>query len=775
MVYSVSFSTICPTFFLKIKNTNSLIYQDCLFSRPIEQFTLLKILVLSIALVLLKVRIITKAFRMKNTIYSLVILILFASCSMNAPSSVSYPKTKTVNQTDNYFGTKISDPYRWLENDTASDVKAWVNAENKVTEKYLNTIPYRQSIRKRVAQLMNYTKYSVPEKNGDWFTFYKNKGLQNQAVLYVQKGWNGVPEVLIDPNTLSKDGTKAIQETAFSKNQKYFAYAVAASGSDWQEIHIMDFQSRKPLANTIDYVKFTSISWNGDDGFYYSGYDRPKNEALKYSNQTEFQKIFYHKIGTPQSSDQLVYEDKEHPLRYVSSQLTEDGRFLILNISEGTDGSEIKVKDLHQSKAGWNTLVPGFSTNAYVVDNNNGHLLLYTNNHAPNYKLVAVDPANPEAENWKTIIPEANEKLESVTTGGGSLFANYLKDVCAQVIQMNYEGKNPKVISLPGRGTAEGFYGKKGDSLVFYSYTSYNYPTTIFSYNLKTGKSGIFHKSDATFNSEDYETKQVFYTSKDGTRVPMFITYKKGIKLNGANPTLLYAYGGFNISITPAFSAMNMVFLENGGVFCVANIRGGGEYGEKWHKAGMFENKQNVFDDFIAAAEYLIKEKYTNSSKLAIKGGSNGGLLVGACMAERPDLFAVAIPQVGVMDMLRFQKFTVGWGWVSEYGSSDKADQFKYLIQYSPLQNLKKGICYPATLVTTADHDDRVVPAHSFKFIATLQADQACAHPALIRIDKNAGHGAGKPISKIIDEGADIWSFVFYNLHMDYHSEKKNI
>lgn len=691
---------------------------------------------------------------------------------MNAPSSITYPKTKTVSQTDNYFGTKVSDPYRWLEFDTAADVKAWVDEENKVTETYLNTIPYREALRKRLTQLMDYSRYSVPDKNGDWFTFYKNKGLQNQAILYVQKGLGGAPEILIDPNTLSKDGTKAIQETAFSKNQKYFAYAVAASGSDWQEIHLMDFQTRKPLAETLEYVKFTGISWNGDDGFYYSGYERPKDESLKYSNKTEFQKIYYHKIGTPQSSDRVVYEDKAHPLRYVGSQLTEDGRFLILNISEGTDGSEIKVKDLQHSGKDWMTLVPGFASNATVVDDNNGHLLLYTNHEAPNYKLVDVDPAHPEPEHWKMIIPESENKLEAVTTGGGYLFAQYLKDVCSQVIQTDYAGKNPKVIALPGRGTAAGFSNKKADSLVFYSYTSYNYPTTIFQYNLNTKKSTVFHQSEAEFNPEDYETKQVFYTSKDGTKVPMFITYKKGLELNGENPTMLYAYGGFNISITPAFNPMNMVFLENGGVYCVANIRGGGEYGEKWHKAGMFGNKQNVFDDFIAAAEYLIKEKYTNSNKLAIKGGSNGGLLVGACMTQRPDLYAVAIPQVGVMDMLRFQKFTVGWGWVSEYGSSDSAGQFKYLIQYSPLQNLKKGICYPATLVTTADHDDRVVPAHSFKFIATLQADQACTNPVLIRIDKDAGHGAGKPVSKTIEEAADIWSFVFHNLHMHYPTEE---
>lgn len=710
---------------------------------------------------------------MKKALFSLSALSLLASCSMNAPKSISYPTTKTVQQVDNYFGTEIPDPYRWLENDTAHDVIAWTKEQNKVTEEYLDQIPYRKSLREKLTGYNNYTKYSIPSQSGEWLTFYKNNGLQNQPVLFVQKGLQGDPEALIDPNTLSADGTKAIQETAFSKHQKYFAYAVSAAGSDWQKIHILDFKSRKPLDEVLDYVKFTRISWKGEDGFYYSGYDRPKNEALKYSNKTEFQKVYYHKIGTPQSSDKIVYQDTANPLRYVDCQLTEDGRFLILNISEGTDGVEIKVKDLHQAGSDWKTLVPGFSTNAYVVDNKGGHLLLCTNNDAPNFKLVEVNPAQPDTAHWKTIIPEKENKLESVTTGGGYLFASYLKDVCSQIIQTDYNGKTIHDIQLPGRGTAAGFQSHADDSLVFYSYTSYNYPTTIFQYDVRDGQSVVFHKSEAPFNAEDYETKQVFYTSKDGTKIPMFITYKKGTKLNGENPTMLYAYGGFNISITPAFSPMNMVFLENGGIYCVANIRGGGEYGEKWHKAGMFEKKQNVFDDFIAAAEYLIKENYTSAQKLAIRGRSNGGLLIGACMTQRPDLYAVAIPQVGVMDMLRFQKFTVGWGWVSEYGSSDSADQFKYLIKYSPLQNLKKGICYPATLITTGDHDDRVVPAHSFKFAATLQADQGCSNPALIRIDHDAGHGGGKPVSKLIDEEADIWSFVFYNLHMKFPSKEK--
>ena len=507
----------------------------------------------------------------------------------------------------------------------------------------------------------------------------------------------------------------------------------------------------------------------GDDGFYYSGYDRPKDEKTKFSVKTEYQKIFYHKIGTAQSADKLIYEDKDHPLRYVGAGLTEDERFLILNISEGTDGIEIKVKDMKDKPSGeFITLVPGFSSNADVIDNIGDKILLKTNNGAARYKIVLADPKNPLPSNWKTIIPEQTEPLETAGTGGGKIFAGYLKDATTTIKQYDYQGKFEHRIELPGPGTAGGFGSKKSDSFFFYSYTSFTYPNTIFKYDIKSGKSELYKKSEVKFDPQAYETRQVFYTSKDGTKIPMFITSKKGLVLNGNNPTLLYAYGGFNINITPAFSVANMPFIENGGVYCVANLRGGAEYGEEWHKAGMLEKKQNVFDDFIAAAEYLIREKYTSPAKLAIRGGSNGGLLVGACMTQRPELFRVALPQVGVLDMLRYHKFTVGWGWAVEYGSSDLEDQFKYLIKYSPLHNLKKGVCYPATLITTADHDDRVVPAHSFKFAATLQEAQGCDNPTLIRIDSKAGHGAGKPTSKVIDEAADIWSFVLYNLGETY-------
>ncbi|HRP89477.1 MAG TPA: prolyl oligopeptidase family serine peptidase [Edaphocola sp.] len=678
-----------------------------------------------------------------------------------------YPHTDKVKQVDNYFGTKIEDPYRWLENDTSKKTEAWVKAETSFTNNYLTKIPYRKTIIDRLTQLWNYEKYSAPSKNGKYYTFYKNDGLQNQAVLYIQEGINGQATALLDPNKLSSDGTVALQATSFSKDKKYFAYAVSASGSDWQEIYVMDVAGKKLLSDKLEYVKFTGISWKGEEGFYYSGYSQPKDEATKFSAKTEFQKVFFHKIGTPQSEDVLIYEDKEHPLRYVGAGLTEDERFLVLSISEGTDGSEIKVKDLSKgSDLPFVTLVQGFSTNAEVVDNVGDKLLVNTNFEAPNYKLVLMDPNRPDPYSWKTIIRETNNKLEGVHTGGGKLFAQYQKDATSAILQYTYDGKLERTIKLPGIGTISGFGAHKEDKDFYYTFTNFVTPPTIYKYEIANGKSTLFRKSAAQFDPNQYESKQVFYPSKDGTKVPMFIIHKKGLKLNGNNPTMLYAYGGFNISLNPGFNMTIIPFLEAGGVYCVANLRGGGEYGEKWHQQGMLENKQNVFDDFIAGAEYLIKENYTQPKRLAIRGGSNGGLLVGACMTQRPDLFAVAIPQVGVLDMLRFHKFTVGWGWVVEYGSSDKEDQFKYLIKYSPLHNIKQGICYPATLVTTADHDDRVVPAHSFKFAATLQEYQNCNRPTLIRIDSKAGHGAGKPTSKVIEEAADIFSFTLWNMNV---------
>lgn len=694
----------------------------------------------------------------------IIFVIITFACTNLMAQKIDYPKTETVNQVDDYFGTKISDPYRWLENDTAANTEAWVKMQNSVTNNYLQSIPFRKEIHERLTELWNYPKTSAPYKNGKYFFYSKNSGLQSQYILHVQEGENGKAEVLLDPNKLSTDGTVALQGTSLSKSQKYFAYSVSASGSDWQEIYVMDFKTKKLLADKITYVKFTGMSWLGDDGFYYSGYERPKDEKTKYSAKTEYQKIYYHKIGTPQSADELVYEDKEHPLRYVGASLTEDQRFLVLGIAEGTDGSEIKVKDLNDKNAkGFTTIVTGFSTNADVIENVGDKILIKTNYLAPNYKVVLLDPKKPQAENWKTIIAEQKQILDFVSTGGGKLFAGYLKDANTLVNQCDMNGKLERKIELPGVGTASGFGCKKEDNSFYYTFTSFVYPPTVFKYDIKTGKSTLFRKSEAKFDPSKFECKQVFYTSKDGTKVPMFITYKKGLQLNGANPTMLYAYGGFNINLTPGFSIAIVPFLEEGGVYAVANLRGGAEYGEEWHKAGMLDKKQNVFDDFIAGAEYLISEKYTSAKNLSVRGGSNGGLLIGAVLTQRPDLFAVAIPQVGVLDMLRYHKFTVGWGWAVEYGSSDKKEDFQYLIKYSPLHNVKPGTCYPATLVTTADHDDRVVPAHSFKFAATLQAAQGCDNPVLIRIDSKAGHGAGKPTSKQIDEWADIWAFTLLN------------
>ncbi len=689
---------------------------------------------------------------------------MLAPIVTHAQKKIVYPKTDTVEQSDDYFGTKIDDPYRWLEDDTSDKTAKWVVAQNAVTNAYLDAIPGRDKLKNRISELMNYPKYGAPSKKGEFYTFFKNDGLQNQSVMYVQTGLNGKAEVLLDPNKLSNDGTVALQAVEISKNQKYMAYTVSASGSDWQTGYVMDFKTKKLISDKLENLKFSSISWNGDEGFYYNGHSKPTDEATKFSASTEYQKVFYHKIGTPQSSDVLIYEDKVNARRFVSAKLTKDARYLILNISEGTDGNELKIKDLKNSKSEFTTLIKGFSTNASVIETSDDKLLLLTNQDAPNYKLVLIDPKMPAKENWKTIIPEQKEKLQNVTTAGGKLFASYLKDASTQMKQFDFSGKFEYEVKFPVVGTASGFSADKNETTLLYSFTSFIYPTTIFKYDITKGTSEIYRKSEAKFNSENFITKQIFYTSTDGTKVPMFITHKKGVKLDGTNPTLLYAYGGFNISLTPSFSESNIAFIENGGIYCVASLRGGGEYGEEWHKGGMLNNKQNVFDDFITAAEYLISEKYTSSERLAIRGGSNGGLLVGAVMTQRPELFKVAIPQVGVLDMLRFHKFTVGWGWVVEYGSSENEKDFNNLIKYSPLHNLKANVCYPATLITTADHDDRVVPAHSFKFAAELQKVQSCDNPTLIRIDTNAGHGAGKPTSKVIAEAADIWSFIFYNM-----------
>ena len=696
----------------------------------------------------------------------LAITSIIISCKPATETATSekltYPVTAKSDQIDDYFGVKVSDPYRWLENDTAEDVKKWVTEENKVTFGYLEKIPFRNKIKERLTDIFNYPKYSNPFRAGEYYFFSKNDGLQNQSVIYYQKGLDGKPEVFLDPNTMSSDGTAAVSLLGFSKDKKYVAYAINQSGSDWQTIYVMEVATKKLMSDKLDWVKFSGASWK-DNGFYYARYDAPP-KGKEFSQKNEYHKIYYHRLGDTQDKDVLVYENKNKPLRYYGASVTEDERFLIIYVSEGTDGTEMYYKDLQSNQKDFGLLFAGFEDNYSVINNIGDKLLVQTDAGAPNQRVVLVDPKNPKKENWKDVIPEKPELLESAATGGGKLFVSYLKDVTTHVYQYSLEGNLEHEIALPALGSAFGFSGDKDDALIFYTFTSFTYPPTIYKYNIASGKSDIWQKSDVKFNPDEYETKQVFYNSKDGTKVPMFLVYKKGIKLDGNNPTLLYGYGGFNISLTPSFSTSRLILLENGGVFALANIRGGGEYGEKWHEAGKLLKKQNVFDDFIAAAEYLIKEKYTSSSKLAIQGGSNGGLLVGACMLQRPDLYRVAFPAVGVMDMLRYHKFTVGWGWAVEYGSSDSLENFKNLYAYSPLHNIKEGVEYPATMVTTADHDDRVVPAHSFKFIATLQERYKGNRPQLIRIDVKAGHGAGKPTSKIIEEQADIWSFMFYNM-----------
>lgn len=698
---------------------------------------------------------------MKAAVYFIFLLLMTNICF----SQIHYPDARKVDQKDDYFGTIVSDPYRWLEDDNSAETKEWVKQENIVTENYLSKIPFRNQVRDSLEKYWNYPRYGAPFKQGDYYYFYKNDGLQNQSILYRQKGLTGKPEVLLNPNTMSSDGTAAIGTPSFSENNAVAAYLEAQSGSDWQVAHVMKVADKEILPDEIQYIKFSGLAWKGNEGFYYSRYPVP-DEKEKMTSQNRFHKVYFHKIGTPQSEDELVYEDNDHPLRIVNASVTDDGRFLILTLTEGTSGNEIWIRDLSTHQKDFSLLIKGFSGQSEVIDNDGDKLIVNTNIDAPNYRLIVIDPKHPEKPNWKTIVPERKELLQSVGTAGGKLFLTYLKDASSRVYQASYNGKVDHEIKLPGIGTAGGFNGHRKDKLLFYSFSSFNYPPAIIKYEIASGKSTLFRKSEVKLRTNNLETKQLFFTSKDGTRVPMFVTYKKGLKLNGDNPVLLYGYGGFNIAVTPVFSVSNAFFVQQGGVYVVVSLRGGNEYGEAWHKAGMLQNKQHVFDDMISAAEYLIKEKYTNTDRLAVRGGSNGGLLVGAVMTQRPDLFKVAIPQVGVMDMLRYHKFTIGWAWATEYGRSDNEKDFKNLYSYSPLHNLKKGVSYPATLVTTADHDDRVVPAHSFKFAATLQADNAGPNPTLIRVETKAGHGAGKPVSKQIEEDTDIWSFVMYNLGM---------
>ena len=691
--------------------------------------------------------------------------------SQTCPGSgtpLTYPVAKQVDQTDNYFGTAIADPYRWLEDANSADTKAWVDAENQVTQAYLATIPQRAAIRQRLTQLWNYERYSVPFREGGRYFYSRNDGLQNQAVLYTMTSLTDTPRLLLDPNTLAADGTVALAGLAVSPDGKLLAYSTAASGSDWNEIKVRDVATGKDLPDHIRWVKFSETAWTRDGkGFFYSRYDEPK-EATKLADVNYFQKLYYHKLGTPQDADVLVYDRPDEKEWGFGAATTDDGRYLIITATKGTAHKyRVFYKDLTQPDAKVQPLIDNFDAAYEFVDNVGPVFYFVTDRNAPRQRIVAIDTRKPQEAHWKTIVPESPQTLVAAHLVGDRLIAQYLADARSVVKVVDLKGKPVRDVTLPGIGSVAGFTGKRGDKETFFSFTGFTTPTTIYRLDMKTGTSTVFRQPKVQFDPNDYETRQQFFTSRDGTRVPMFIVSKKGLKLDGNNPTYLYGYGGFNVSITPAFSPANLAWMEMGGVYAVANLRGGGEYGEAWHEAGTKLKKQNVFDDFIGAAEWLVANKVTSPAKLAIGGGSNGGLLVGAAMTQRPDLFAAAIPQVGVMDMLRFHKFTIGWAWTSDYGSSENPEEFKALVKYSPLHNLKPGTCYPATMITTADHDDRVVPAHSFKFAATAQAAQAGPNPVIIRIDTKAGHGAGKPTSKQIEEVADRWGFLTKALHME--------
>ena len=667
-------------------------------------------------------------------------------------NSIQYPQTKKGETVDVYFDTKIADPYRWLEDDKSAETGAWVKAQNVVTYDYLSKIPFREALKARMEKLWNYEKIGPPTKEGNYTYYSKNNGLQNQSVMY-RKDANGIETVFLDPNTFSKKGTTSLGGVNFSKDGSKVAYSISEGGSDWRKVILMDVESKKILEDTLVDVKFSGVSWKGNEGFYYSSYDKPKGSEL--SAKTDQHKLYFHKLGTPQKEDKVIFGlDKKR--RYVGGGVTEDNRFLVISAANSTYGNELYIQDLTKPNAPIITIVDNFNSDNNVIENEGSKLFIETDLNAPNKRIVAVDVNNPKPENWKDFIPET-ENVLSPSTGGGYFFANYMKDAVSFIKQYDYFGKMIREIQLPGVGTAAGFGAKKADKTLYYSFTNYTTPGSIYAFEPNSGKSTVYEKPKVDFKSEDYVSTQVFYTSKDGTKIPMIITLKKGTKLNGKNPTILYGYGGFNISLTPSFSIANAIWMENGGVYAVANLRGGGEYGKKWHDAGIKMQKQNVFDDFIAAAEYLIAQKYTSSDFLAIRGGSNGGLLVGATMTQRPDLMKVALPAVGVMDMLRYHTFTSGAGWAFDYGTSqDSKEMFEYIKGYSPVNNVKKGTHYPASMVTTGDHDDRVVPAHSFKFAAELQDKQVGNNPVLIRIDVNAGHGAGKSVAATSQENLDI-------------------
>ena len=675
-----------------------------------------------------------------------------------------YPETRQdTTVQDTYFGSEVPDPYRWLEDDNSEETKAWVVAQNKVTQAFLDQIPFRDTLRQRIEELWDYEKIGKPFKEGGKYYYFKNDGLQNQSVLYVADHPQEEGEVFFDPNELSEDGTVSLSGFEFSENGSLFAYSISISGSDWREIYVMDANSGRKLEDKIVDAKFSDISWKGNDGFYYSSYDKP-TEGSELSGITQYHKLYYHKLGTPQSEDALVFGGDITPRRYIGGYVTEDQRYLVITAAESTSGNELYVQDLKKTGSKIESIITGYDNESYVLYAKGDELFIHTNLDAPNNRVVKTSIHALAPNQWKDVIAEKDMVLSS-NTAGDKIFATYLEDAKSLVEQYNLDGTLERKIELPGIGTASGFSGNAEDEEVYFSFTSYTVPATIYKYDIASGEVVMHQQPEVKFLPEDYETNQVFYTSKDGTEVPMFITYKKGMALDGKNPTYLYAYGGFNVSLTPGFSTSMIAWLENGGVYAVPNLRGGGEYGEKWHKAGIKMQKQNVFDDFIAAANYLIDNQYTSSDYLVIAGGSNGGLLVGATMTQQPGLAKVALPAVGVMDMLRYNKFTAGAGWASDYGTAeDSKEMFEYLYGYSPVHNIKEGVAYPATLVTTADHDDRVVPAHSFKFAATLQEKQGGSNPGLIRIETKAGHGAGKPTSKVIDELADKLSFSWYTM-----------
>lgn len=702
--------------------------------------------------------------RKLTTFTFLFVLIIICSCTNTAEKKTagSYPITQKVDTVDTYFGTQVPDPYRWLENDTAKETADWVTAQNKVTFSYLSNINYREAVKKRLLELNDYEKLGSPFKRGEYYYFYKNTGLQNQSVLYRKKGEQGEPEIFLDPNTFSKDGTTTMRGLSFSKDGTLLALQLAKGGADRAEAVVIKTSDKSLVEDTIRNMKQSGISWRGNEGFYINRFVEGLKNNLASKNENQV--LYYHKLGTKPSQDKIIFGDKEKK-RFVGGYLTEDERFLIISASVGTTGNELYVQDLSNPNGKILPIKADVESDQNVIENDGSKLIIETNLNAPNSKVVWVDAANPSFENWKDLIPETKNSLNT-STGGKKIFAFYLVDVKTQVKQYDLNGKLEREVELPGIGSANGFGGWYDDKELYYTFTSFTYPPTIFKYNIATGKSAEYQRPNVKFNPDDYETKQVFYTSKDGTKIPMFIVHKKGIELNGKNPTWLYAYGGFNISLTPGFSTSRIVWLENGGIYAQPNLRGGGEYGEEWHLAGTKQKKQNVFDDFIAAGEYLISEKYTSSEYLAINGGSNGGLLIGAVMAQRPDLAKVAIPQVGVMDMLRYHKFTIGAAWATDYGTAeDSKEMFEYLKTYSPVHALKPGVKYPATMVTTADRDDRVVPAHSFKFAATLQENQAGDNPVLIRVDVNSAHGSSN-ITKSIDMIADYYSFAWYNMNV---------